>query len=667
MADVPLLFAVVSQEYMNMRRPSSEQSSHQISIMSQIYDQLCRLGYLNDVSPSHSPASIAPHDVPDTNPELNFNFIPVDTIVTNFLDFTPELLSFVQCNMRQQITSAASSLHDAHARCLQMLILYAHDLARDVLVTPKRIKYARTKEEELYTQLIDLASKKQGEIKELVHTAIAEAAEDVVSQVVQLEFDDSSLDSSYQAPDQKTAKKCVIQIQELVFKELSRQISDKLISSVDYLRESVVGTLRRCLEKLEDSVSGDVSQDTSQALSQILDTAYNLEFNERTSTSAVRLFVERIKSAFQGPSLKHTKMDSGWREKYVRQMIASLSATRLAKSICAQFRAKVTVSHETFLAAIKQLEMRHSGRLKETEGQRDTIRKVLTPKMARLSLSSIALRDVIIHGIPVTSRELGRGQYGVVFQCAEWAGQGPLAVKSVVPPDEKHWNDLALEFHYTWTLPKNDRVVNLVGALIDDDYTSGSNAVVLFIMPRYPRDLHAALKVGLDFGSRMQIGLDAVEGIRFLHGQGLLHRDIKLKNVLLNNANRGTLTDLGFCKPEAMMTCTIVGTPIHMAPELFGGSYDNSVDIYAFGILFWYICANDTKLPGAFDACQNKEQLWTSVRKGLRPERLPRFDTDCWELMCSCWLGESIQRPLIGDVALRLHLIMKRIGRTPLK
>ena len=76
--------------------------------------------------------------------------------------------------------------------------------------------------------------------------------------------------------------------------------------------------------------------------------------------------------------------------------------------------------------------------------------------------------------------------------------------------------------------------MNLVGALIDDDYSNGSNAVVLFIMPRYPRDLHAALKVGLDFGTRMQIALDVVEGIRFLHGQGLLHRDIKLKNVLVS-------------------------------------------------------------------------------------------------------------------------------------
>jgi len=36
------------------------------------------------------------------------------------------------------------------------------------------------------------------------------------------------------------------------------------------------------------------------------------------------------------------------------------------------------------------------------------------------------------------------------------------------------------------------------------------------------------------------------------------------------------------------MSGSIVGTPIHMAPELFSGQYDSSVDVYAFGILFWY-------------------------------------------------------------------------------
>ena len=265
MLDVPLLFAIISQDFMSISRkhsgpdsPSSFGGSSSVKMI--LEDQLCKLGYLKDVTEQSqnlmpSPSAINPHDNPDLNPELGFSFVPVDTIVTNFLDFTPELLGFVQCNMRQQITSAASSLHDAHARCLQTLILYAHDLARDVLVTPKRIQYSRTKEEELYTQLIDLASKKQSEIKELVHQAIADVTDQIIQEICQMNFDGVELDSSMQVPDTKSAKKCVHQIQEVVFRELSKQISDRLVSSVNLLRESVVGTLQRCLEKLEESAT----------------------------------------------------------------------------------------------------------------------------------------------------------------------------------------------------------------------------------------------------------------------------------------------------------------------------------------------------------------------------------------------------------------------------
>ena len=65
-----------------------------------------------------------------------------------------------------------------------------------------------------------------------------------------------------------------------------------------------------------------------------------------------------------------------------------------------------------------------------------------------------------------------------------------------------------------------------------------------------------------------------------------------------------------------MMSGSIVGTPLHMAPELITGRYDHSVDVYAFGVLFWYICAGSVRLPSHFEVCANKETLFTKVQQG---------------------------------------------------
>lgn len=256
-------------------------------------------------------------------------------------------------------------------------------------------------------------------------------------------------------------------------------------------------------------------------------------------------------------------------------------------------------------------------KLKETDQRRQKVRKNDAPMFARLALESTSFIDAILYGTPELGKEIGRGQYGVVFSAKKsWGHYSRIAIKSIMICDDNHWNDLSMEFYYARSLPENDRIVQIRGSIIEHNY-NGTSSYVYLIMDRMTRDLYAGLKSGLSWLSRLQISMDVVHGLRFLHNHGLIHRDIKLKNVLLDRHNRAKITDLGFCKSEVMISGSIVGTPIHMAPEVFTGKYDSMVDVYAFGILFWYICAGSVELPQIFEQCHNKDHLWIAVKKGM--------------------------------------------------
>uniref|UniRef100_A0A671TMC0 Dual serine/threonine and tyrosine protein kinase n=1 Tax=Sparus aurata TaxID=8175 RepID=A0A671TMC0_SPAAU len=622
---------------------------------SALHKQLLSLGFLS--GPTGNCSCGAPTQMPTPGSK------PQSMLGEAFERLHRLLVPFTRQVLQNQQVEAANLLNGIHCRCLDLFINQAFDMQRDLQITPRRLEYTREKEGELFTSLMAIANRKQEEMKEMIVETLSSMKEQLLEDAANLEFTDIIVTTNGEPVTSKEIKSCIHQIQELIVVRLNQAVANKLISSVDYLRESFVGTLERCLNSLEKShIESSVHNITSNHLKQLLNAAYHVEVTFTSGSSVTRLFWEQIKQIIHRITFVNPPaITPEWKRKVAQDAIESLSAAKLARSICSQFRTRLNSSHEAFAASLRQLEEGHTGRLERTEDLWLRVRKDHAPRLARLSLESRSLRDVLLHGKPKLGRELGRGQYGVVYLCDSWGGRYPCALKSVVPPDDKHWNDLALEFHYTRTLPKHERLVDLHGSVIDYTYGGGSSIAVLLIMERLHRDLYTGLKAGLSLRERLQIALDVVEGIRFLHGQGLLHRDIKLKNVLLDKQNRAKITDLGFCKPEAMMSGSIVGTPIHMAPELFTGKYDNSVDVYAFGILFWYLCTGSVKLPESFEKCSSKDQLWNNVKRGARPERLPSFDEECWQLMEACWNGDPSQRPLLGIVEPSLQSIMVRL------
>uniref|UniRef100_A0A3P9LZ90 Dual serine/threonine and tyrosine protein kinase n=1 Tax=Oryzias latipes TaxID=8090 RepID=A0A3P9LZ90_ORYLA len=622
---------------------------------SALHKQLLSLGFLT--SPTGNCSCGAPTLIPAPGAK------PQSMLGESFDRLHRLLVPFTRQVLQNQQVEAANVLNGLHCRCLDLFINQAFDMQRDLQITPRRLEYTREKEGELFSSLMAIANRKQEEMKEMIVETLGSMKEQLLEDAANLEFTDIIVTPNGEPVTSKEIKSCIHLIQELIVVRLNQAVANKLISSVDYLRESFVGTLERCLSSLEKStLDSSVHNVTSNHLKQLLNAAYHVEVTFHSGSSVTRFVWEQIKQIIHRITFVNPPaITPEWKRKVAQDAIESLSAAKLARSICSQFRTRLNSSHEAFAASLRQLEEGHTGRLERTEDLWLRVRKDHAPRLARLSLESRSLRDVLLHGKPRLGRELGRGQYGVVYLCESWGGHYPCALKSVVPPDDKHWNDLALEFHYTRSLPKHERLVDLHGSVIDHSYGGGSSIAVLLIMERLHRDLYTGLKAGLSLRERLQIALDVVEGIRFLHGQGLLHRDIKLKNVLLDKQNRAKITDLGFCKPEAMMSGSIVGTPIHMAPELFTGKYDNSVDVYAFGILFWYLCTGSVKLPEAFEKCSSKDQLWNNVKKGARPERLPSFDEECWQLMEACWNGDPSLRPLLGIVEPGLQSIMERL------
>jgi serine/threonine-protein kinase len=102
----------------------------------------------------------------------------------------------------------------------------------------------------------------------------------------------------------------------------------------------------------------------------------------------------------------------------------------------------------------------------------------------------------------------------------------------------------------------------------------------------------------------LELAMQIARGLSFAHQQGLVHRDVKPQNVLLNGDGQAKVTDFGIARSLDVQhgmtqTGTVLGTSDYIAPEQAQGQrVDEHTDVYSLGVVLYELLTKEVPFPG---------------------------------------------------------------------
>src|SRR5215217_4288895 len=192
--------------------------------------------------------------------------------------------------------------------------------------------------------------------------------------------------------------------------------------------------------------------------------------------------------------------------------------------------------------------------------------------------------------------EIGRGGMSVVYHAHDARLNRPVAIK-VLPPELAY--DAGVRIRFTreaqtsaqlshphivpiYDVGERDGIAWLVMSLV----TGGNLATLLGREPRQP------------IPEARRILMEIADALAYAHGRGVVHRDVKPDNILLDReTGRAMVTDFGIARAmeagtRLTQTGVAVGTPTYMSPEqAVGEPLDGRSDLYALGVVAYQALA----------------------------------------------------------------------------
>uniref|UniRef100_A0A8D8M8Z4 Kinase suppressor of Ras 2 n=1 Tax=Cacopsylla melanoneura TaxID=428564 RepID=A0A8D8M8Z4_9HEMI len=272
---------------------------------------------------------------------------------------------------------------------------------------------------------------------------------------------------------------------------------------------------------------------------------------------------------------------------------------------------------------------------------------------------------------------IGKGHFGTVYN-GNWHGEVAVKVLDVdYLDDEKTWEAFKFEVT-TFRKTRHENLVLFMGACMKPPHlaivTSKCNGHTLYTNIHIYKEKFALNKMST-------VGQQISQGMGYLHARGILHKDLKSKNIFIEKNNKVVITDFGLFNFSKLYNRVGNGLSIprgwlcYLAPEIMRSlrahqKYEDEElpiskesDVYAFGTVWFELLCGEWPFKD-----QSPESIIFQVGKGMKPSLANlQASQDVKDVLMKCWSYKPSDRPDFITLMKSLEKLPKKriLARSP--